>query len=347
MKYWDCIRVPAKTNEEGAQTSAPSPVDEAEIIPETAVEVVEEPSSRPSPFEYTNAVIGGNYADLCNQVLGRIPSQSVEDVVEDVEEEEPEEVEDEVKEDIESEPEEYKPLVSVDEVDESKFLNDGEVEFTEVEFNDETDNPIEETTFEQAMEENKLPEVKVIDKDALLGSILDNAAPEVETVEDTKLPEPEVVKVSTSNPENTKHRPYQLEEWQVQHIMDAIDKYSKEYFPNLPPNKNIVKDFLYNIPKETFTNHQKATDKHGYHPIFDPIFWMVPAFSLLTEFHRDPAYAMGEFLHRVCVIIDNDDSLQNEINARSDTYMELINADDEELEEDEELENEESEETTE
>lgn len=350
MKIWNCIKVPGMEIDEGAQTSAPSSVDNAGAD----VETVETPPTNQGPFAFIEATIGGNYGEMLNQAFGYHPTaEPVDESASEVE------CAEDSTPNTATEESSKTQYVSADEVDYSSY----DVEVSETDFSEykgdadeisinvpemEFDNPVSEVHVETDEDvDNALegPCESTIDTSSILNNILNNSESVPVEVEE---PVNERV-IEDEDPIGKPHN-YALDDWKVNHIINAIDNYRREFFPNLPARPGISKKFLYNIPKYVFDAHQAATDKYDEHPVFDPAFWMVPMFSLLTELHKDPGYAMGEFLHRVCVIVDNDPTLQNEIDAKSEVYMSMLNSDDEDdntEEVEEPAENNESDETNE
>lgn len=99
-------------------------------------------------------------------------------------------------------------------------------------------------------------------------------------------------------------------------ILSYLLECQEKYFPDIPLKEDLCKSFMWNIPKsiyKTFINVRDYPKNNIYNPLLYFYIFCVD----------DPDSAMPLFLHRIIGMIDT--KLKNEIEQKSNEYLEMFN----------------------
>lgn len=245
MKYWECINIPGKTNNEGV-SDTPSPEIENYTTPPAAVVGVIEPTNTDETHQSNDGVLSEEYINMVNAAFGKTSSDSSScEMIEDTNDDESKESIDEVVSFTKTEPEQT--YVSADDVDITDYVD---------------------STTEDSNPTQTMP----IDKEHLLSNILagyDNNCGISYSPMDIPM-------VPGSSVEITE---YNLDDNQLTKVIEALNRYEEKYFKEIPI-VHISNRFLRSITKEVYRAHQDAVEKYEDPDLMDPLFLLYP---LTTE----------------------------------------------------------------
>lgn len=313
MKYWNCIACSIPADTEGAQTSTPSEVVEAEEVlqplPVEEVEhIIEAESSEPVETSFSP-----EYQNLFNSAMGHPQISPIAQTNEPVTVPEdvpytPELLK--ASEQAQTEPEQVESTISisVDKPENGIVINP---------------NPV------SLIKEATAPDLS---NESLLASLQSPSEPVAET-------STEVAKV----PEAPAKPKYTLSDEEFGEICTTVREYSEKYLPTVKLKETISKRFVQNVPKEVYSGHLDAVEKYEVPAIFDPLFYLIPMFS------EDPYACMGMFLDVISTETDkeeNTERIHDLIDEYKNHYEDTDEEEDEEEEEDPDLPTENVEENT-
>jgi hypothetical protein len=244
MKYWNCIACSIPADTEGAQTSAPSEVVEAEevieAVPAEEVEhIIEAESSEPAETSFSP-----EYHSLLNFAMGHPQISPIAQTSEPVT----------VPEDVLCEP---ALLTGID----LAQTEPEQVESTISISVDKPENGIEINPNPPSLVEE--PTVPNLSNESLLASLQSPSEPVAETA-----------------PEEAPAKPkYTLSDEEFGEICATVREYSEKYLPTVKLKETISKRFVQNVPKEVYSGHLDAVEKYEVPAIFDPLFYLIPMFS--------------------------------------------------------------------
>jgi hypothetical protein len=297
MKYWNCIACSIPADTEGAQTSAPSEVVEAEevieAVPAEEVEhIIEAESSEPAETSFSP-----EYHSLLNFAMGHPQISPIAQTSEPVT----------VPEDVLCEP----ALLTGIDLAQTKPEPD-QVESTISISVDKPENGIEINPNPPSLVEE--PTVPNLSNESLLASLQSPSEPVAETA-----------------PEEAPAKPkYTLSDEEFGEICATVREYSEKYLPTVKLKETISKRFVQNVPKEVYSGHLDAVEKYEVPAIFDPLFYLIPMFS------EDPYACMGMFLDVITTETMKEDNMQRILDLIDEYKNHYEDTDEEEDEEEEE-----------
>jgi hypothetical protein len=297
MKYWNCIACSIPADTEGAQTSAPSEVVEAEVVieavPAEEVEhIIEAESSEPAETSFSP-----EYHSLLNFAMGHPQISPIAQTSEPVT----------VPEDVLCEP----ALLTGIDLAQTKPEPD-QVESTISISVDKPENGIEINPNPPSLVEE--PTVPNLSNESLLASLQSPSEPAAETA-----------------PEEAPAKPkYTLSDEEFGEICATVREYSEKYLPTVKLKETISKRFVQNVPKEVYSGHLDAVEKYEVPAIFDPLFYLIPMFS------EDPYACMGMFLDVITTETMKEDNMQRILDLIDEYKNHYEDTDEEEDEEEEE-----------
>jgi hypothetical protein len=300
MKYWNCIACSIPADTEGAQTSAPSEVVEAEevieAVPAEEVEhIIEAESSEPAETSFSP-----EYHSLLNFAMGHPQISPIAQTSEPVT----------VPEDVLCEP----ALLTGIDLAQTKPEPD-QVESTISISVDKPENGIEINPNPPSLVEE--PTVPNFSNESLLASLQSPSEPVAETA-----------------PEAPAKPKYTLSDEEFGEICATVREYSEKYLPTVKLKETISKRFVQNVPKEVYSGHLDAVEEYEYPALFDPLFYLIPMCS------EDPYACMGMFLDVISVETDKEENIErihDLIDEYKNHYEDTDEEEDEEEEEDPDL----------
>lgn len=110
----------------------------------------------------------------------------------------------------------------------------------------------------------------------------------------------------------------ELDDDQAAEVLSTLLRYQKDYFSMVPLREDMIKSFIYNIPKEVYASHAK---REGYMmpDCLDPLFWF---YVCCVD---EPLYSIGTFLRIALENIRTNESWESEINRLDKDYINDLN----------------------
>lgn len=110
----------------------------------------------------------------------------------------------------------------------------------------------------------------------------------------------------------------ELNDDQAADVLSTLLRYQKEYFPLIPLREDMIKSFIYNIPKEVYDSHTKR-ELYMMPDCLDPLFWF---YICCVD---EPLYSIGTFLRIALELIRTNESWESEINRLDKDYIDDLN----------------------
>lgn len=295
MKYWNCVNIPGKTNNEGV-SNPPSPEIENYTTPPAAVVGVIEPTNTNETHQSSDGVLSAEYVNMVNVAFGKTSSDSSScEIIEDT-------VDTESSSDDESKGfvVEVESFTKPESEPEPTYVSPDEVDITDYVDNTTEDNPTQ-----------TMP----IDKENLLSNIFGTVAIDGDNNCGVVYSPMDITTVPASTSVETTE--YNLDDNQLTDVVETLNGYEEKYFKEIPI-VHISNRFLRSITKEVYRAHQDAVEKYEDPDLMDPLFLLYP---LTTE---DPYLAMGKFWDIVTKKISDDEEWSSTITKSATEYDEYM-----------------------
>jgi len=143
------------------------------------------------------------------------------------------------------------------------------------------------------------------------------AVKHVEEVRENESELVEFVKQYMRNPNNIQTMPHVLSEAiltdnEVNDMLEYLLEFHDKYFPTIPLEKDIIKQFLWNVPKSIIEGMRYAQTHLDCPDILNPVMFMYP---LMME---KPNEAIGLFWNTLMPILDSN---REAIKEDADAYL--------------------------
>ena len=101
-----------------------------------------------------------------------------------------------------------------------------------------------------------------------------------------------------------------LSDDEVNDILSHLLDFNAKYFPNIPLSKDIVKQFLWNAPRDIIRGMRYSENHPGLPDILNPVMYLYPLLM------KDPSDAIGLYWQTLSRILDgNREAIKNDAAA--------------------------------